>query len=98
MSSMASSVPGNCGCRKHPAPEPPPPPLVVDPAEPPSVDVLLVGPGGKALMPVLVLPGVRVCVDGLSTDIDAAEWWKDLGVAAIYASLCYQGGGHEPAR
>jgi hypothetical protein len=51
------------------------------------VDVVPLGPGGKALMPVLVLPGVRVCVDGFSTDIDAAEWWKDLGVAAIYASL-----------
>jgi hypothetical protein len=78
---------GGCSCRHTPEA-----PLAVNPTVPPSVDVVPVGPGGKALMPVLVLPGVRVCVDGFSADIDASEWWKDLSVAAIYASLCYQGG------
>jgi len=32
-------------------------------------------------MPVLVLPGVRVCVDGFASNLDAAEWWKDLACA-----------------
>jgi hypothetical protein len=94
MAIMASSAPASCTCQQR-APESP---LVVDPAKPPSVEVVLVGHGGKALMPVLVLPGVRVCVDGLSADIDASEWWKDLAVAALYASLCYQGGGIESLR
>ncbi len=94
MPSIASDAPADGPTCRHHAPEPP---LVVDPAVPPSVDVVLVGPGGKPLMPVLVLPGVRVCVDGLSTDTDAAEWFKDLAVAALYASLCYQFGS-EPAR
>ncbi len=76
-----------CGCRCAPRS-----PLVVDPTEPPSVETVPLGPGGKASMPVLVLPGgVRVCVDAFAADIDALEWWKDLAVAALYASLCYQG-------
>ncbi len=76
-----------CGCRCASNA-----PLTVDPTVPPSVETVPVGPGGKASAPVLVLPGgVRICVDGFAADIDAVEWFKDLAVAALYASLCYQG-------
>ncbi len=76
-----------CGCRCAS-----PTPLVVDPTESPSVETVPLGPGGKAQAPVLVLPGgVRICTDTFAADIDAVEWWKDLAVAALYASLCYQG-------
>ena len=68
-------------------------PLVVDPTEPVSVEMVKVGPGGTALAPVLVLPGnVRICVDAYSTDADAVRWWYDLGSAAMSASLCYPAG------
>ena len=75
-----------CGCRcaSHA-------PLVVDPAVSPSVETMPVGPGGRALAPVLVLPGVRICTDALAADADAVEFWKDVAVAALYASLCYHG-------
>ena len=73
-----------CRCASHA-------PLVVDPTVSPSVDTVPVGPGGKASAPVLVLPGVRICTDALGADADAVEFWKDLAVAALYASLCYQG-------
>ncbi len=75
-----------CGCRCVPSA-----PLVVDPAEPVTVETLPVGPGGKALAPVLILPGgLRVYVDAFATDADAAGWWENLGTAALYAALCYQ--------
>ncbi len=66
--------------------------LVVDPADPVSMEMVPVGPGGKALVPVLVFPGARVCVDAFSADADAAQWWYDLGTAAMSASLCYPDG------
>jgi hypothetical protein len=68
-------------------------PLVVDPTDSVSVEMVKVGPGGTALAPVLVLPGnVRVCVDAYSADADAVRWWYDLGTAAMSASLCYPAG------
>ncbi len=80
-------MPDGRGCRCAPGA-----PLVVDPTVPPSVETVPVGPGGKASAPVLVLPGgVRIYTDVFGADIDAVEWWKDLAVAALYASLCYQG-------
>ena len=67
-------------------------PLVVDPTEPPSVETIVRGPDGKISAPALVLPGgVRICTDTFGADADAVEWWKDLAVAALYASLCYHG-------
>ncbi len=67
-------------------------PLVVDPAEPASVETVPAGPGGAARVAVLVLPGVRVCVDASSTDVDAARWWHELGVAALLAAMYYDEG------
>ncbi len=87
---MASMPDGQtrCGCQSAPCA-----PLVVDPAEPVSVEMVPVGLGGKARVPVLILPGgVRVCVDAFSVGEDAAEWWYDLGNAAMSASLCYLDG------
>jgi hypothetical protein len=40
-------------------------------------------------VPVLVLGGVRVCVDAFNGDDEAADWWFGLGTAAMTASLCY---------
>jgi hypothetical protein len=83
---MSSGV--HCDGRgRRPAPEAP---LVFDPAEPVSVEMVPVGPGGKVTAPVLVLPGaVRICIDAFSGDAAAADWWYGLGTAAMTASLCY---------
>jgi hypothetical protein len=71
------------------------PPLVVNAAEHASVETVPAGPpgpGGATRMAVLVLPGVRLCVDPASTDVDAARWWHELGVAALLAAMHYDEG------
>ncbi len=92
MGSMSSGTPAGCSCRCTPDV-----PLVVDPTEPVSVEMVPVGLGGKARVPVLVLPGVRLCVDAFSVGEDAAKWWYEVGNAAMSASLCYLDGS-EPAQ
>jgi hypothetical protein len=71
---------------------------VVDPADPVSMEMVPVGPGGKVLAPVLVVAGLRVCVDAFSADADAADWWYALGTTAMSASLCYPDGTEAAAR
>jgi hypothetical protein len=66
---------------------------VIDPAEPVSLEMVPVGPGGRVRAPVLILPGdVHLYLDAHSTDADAADWWYTLGTAAMSASLCYVDG------
>ncbi|ORT50604.1 hypothetical protein KBI5_13415 [Frankia sp. KB5] len=62
--------------------------LMAHPAEPPAVEMPPVIPGFQVRRPVLVFPGgMRVCVDAMSTDREAATWWADLAVQATYASI-----------
>jgi hypothetical protein len=67
----------------------------MDPAEHASLETVPAGPagpGGAAQVAVLVLPGVRLCVDPASTDIDAARWWHEVGVSALLAAMYYDEG------
>ncbi len=88
------------GCRcAPPTPLIPPAPLVADPAELVSMETAPVGPDGEAFVPVLLLPGgLRLHVDASSTDLDAARWWHELGVAALLAAMHYDEHGSRPVR
>ncbi len=81
------------GCRCAPSA-----PLVVDPAELASVEMVPAGPGGRVLAPVLVLPGVRVRVDAPIPNTQAARWWHELGMAALLVAMHYDEAGSESAR
>jgi hypothetical protein len=73
-------------------------PLTIDPAEPASMEMVRFGPGGRALVPVLVVkPGVRVCVGGFSADIDAVQWYEDLAVLALHMARCYSQAANDAA-
>ncbi len=62
--------------------------LMAHPAESAAIEMPPVVPGFQVRRPVLVFPGgMRVCIDALATDREAATWWADLAVQATYASI-----------
>jgi hypothetical protein len=88
----------SCGHTGHDRRCPPRIPLVIEAAEPASVEMAPAAPDGAALVPVLVLPGVRVYVDVSRTETEAARWWHQLGVAALLAAASYDEHGSVSAR